>query len=200
MNKETLDSLHSEVLRLIKLVNNLHQLSLADSQNLYIKKEPVDPVEILKEIIRLFQTRFHQSSIEIQTEFTKEKDVIIAGDEGKLAQLYSNILENTLRYTDSPGLLKIYSHLANETLMLYFEDSAPGVPEDSMPYIFDRLYRVDKSRSRASGGSGLGLSICKQIAEIHGGSIRAANSSLNGLMIIIEFPIISDLSFPCSDV
>jgi len=200
MNKETLDSLHSEVLRLIKLVNNLHQLSLADSQNLYIKKEPVDPVEILKEIVRLFQTRFHQSGLEIQTEFTKEKDVIIAGDEGKLAQLYSNILENTLRYTDSPGLLKIYSHLANEKLMLYFEDSAPGVPEDSMPHIFDRLYRVDKSRSRASGGSGLGLSICKQIAEIHGGSIRAADSSLNGLMIIIEFPIISDLSFPCQDV
>jgi len=192
MNNETLESLYAEVLRLIKLVNNLHQLSLADSQTLYVKKEPVAPLEILKESVRSFQTRFHQSNIEIQTEFTAEKDVIIAGDDGRLAQLYSNLLENTLRYTDSPGLLKIYSHLANDKLMLYFEDSAPGVPEDSLPHIFDRLYRVDKSRSRASGGSGLGLSICKQIAEIHGGSIRATDSSLNGLLIIIELPVISD--------
>ena len=72
---------------------------------------------------------------------------------------------------------------------MVFEDSPPGVPSEALDRIFDRLYRVDKSRSRALGGSGLGLSICKEIVIGHGGAIRASHSSLGGLLISIEFQL-----------
>jgi two-component system sensor histidine kinase BaeS len=104
-------------------------------------------------------------------------------------QLFSNLLENTLRYTDSPGKLKIFHRCEPLMLLLMFEDSGPGVPEASLERIFDRLYRVDPSRSRAKGGSGLGLAICKNIAETHGGTIRAANTPSGGLRIEIMLPL-----------
>ena len=106
-----------------------------------------------------------------------------------MTRLFLNLTENTLRYTDSPGKLKIRSRASDDTLTICFEDSAPGVPQDSLRYLFDRLYRVDKSRSRELGGSGLGMSICKQIVEIHGGNILAANGPLGGLMITVELPL-----------
>ena len=76
--------------------------------------------------------------------------------------------------------------------MLHVEDSGPGVPEESVERLFDRLYRVDHARTRARGGSGLGLSICKSIVEAHGGKITAANGESGGLRFDIELPLISD--------
>ena len=84
---------------------------------------------------------------------------------------------------------RIRSRAESDRLTIWFEDSGPGVPQDSLRYLFDRLYRVDKSRSRGLGGSGLGMSICKQIVEIHGGNISAANGPLGGLTITIELPL-----------
>ncbi|MCK5202739.1 MAG: PAS domain-containing sensor histidine kinase, partial [Desulfobacterales bacterium] len=107
----------------------------------------------------------------------------------RLQQLFSNLLENTLRYADSPGTLKIWQERTENRLVLYFEDSGPGVPEEALARLFDRLYRVDKSRSRTRGGSGLGLSICQSIANALGGKIRAANAVSGGLRIEIELPM-----------
>jgi two-component system sensor histidine kinase BaeS len=84
--------------------------------------------------------------------------------------------------------LNIYERHTEDRLTISFEDSGPGVPKDSLARLFDRLYRVDKSRSRELGGTGLGLAICKQIAEAHGGTIRAAEASSGGLLIQIELP------------
>jgi len=81
-----------------------------------------------------------------------------------------------------------YNHTANQ-IKLYFEDSGPGVPQASLEHLFDRLYRVDKSRSRALGGSGLGLSICKSIVDTLGGQIRVVNASSGGLRIEIGLPL-----------
>ncbi len=76
--------------------------------------------------------------------------------------------------------------------MLHIEDSGPGVPDESVERLFDRLYRVDHARTRARGGSGLGLTICKSIVEVHGGKISAANGQSGGLRFDIELPLISD--------
>ncbi|MGD8345515.1 MAG: ATP-binding protein, partial [Desulfobacterales bacterium] len=106
-----------------------------------------------------------------------------------LKQLFSNLLENTLRYADTPGTLTIGQELSANRLVFYFEDSGPGVPEESLARLFDRLYRVDRSRSRAKGGSGLGLSICKSIVCAFGGEIRAVNGKSGGLRIEVELPL-----------
>jgi two-component system sensor histidine kinase BaeS len=189
VNRQTLDSLHAEALHIGKIVDDLHELSLADTGILHLNKKPVDPIQVLKDSLNLFRTRLKQAQIKIQEDLETDRTITLTADAYRLAQLYANLLENTLRYTDSPGTLKI-SQVCNENVVtLVFEDSGPGVPEASVGRLFDRLYRVDDSRTRAKGGSGLGLSICKTIVESHGGKITAANSPVGGLRIRIEFPL-----------
>ncbi|QTA85635.1 ATP-binding protein [Desulfonema magnum] len=189
MNSESLESLHSEVIYLGKTIDELHQLSLADTETLSFKKEPVSPLHVLKDTLRRFRTRLIQREIAVQDNTEHEKNIILLGDADRLSQLFSNLLENTLRYTEIPGTLKIWQKLTDTKMSLFFQDSGPGVPEESAEHLFDRLYRVDKSRSRMLGGSGLGLSICKQIVENHGGKISAANMPSEGLRIEITFPL-----------
>jgi two-component system sensor histidine kinase BaeS len=189
LNTGTLESLHSEILRLSKLVDGLHQLSLADSQCLLAQENPVTPLAVLAEMVDLFRSRFERRKISVTVDIGEVDAFCILGDTDRLAQLFSNLLENTLNYTDSPGSLKIYERHDADKLTICFEDSAPGVPEKALERLFDRLYRVDKSRNRELGGSGLGLAICKQIVESHGGKIVAALASAGGLLIRVEFPL-----------
>lgn len=99
-----------------------------------------------------------------------------------------NLLENSARYTSDNGHVSIEVTDISDSIIIHVEDSDPGVPDASLPRLFERLYRVDKSRSRSSGGSGLGLSICKNIVEAHQGHITADHSELGGLRIIIALP------------
>jgi two-component system sensor histidine kinase BaeS len=191
VNPDTLDSLRSEARHLSKIVNDLHELSLADAGVLSIKKEPVDPVPVLNETLRHFRTRFEGNQITVENSVGNDPPITVIGDADRLQQLFSNVLENTLRYTDSPGTLRIRQERTEKRLTMFFEDSGPGVPEDALERLFDRLYRVDKSRSRTQGGSGLGLSICKSVVNALGGEIRAANAASGGLRIEIELPISS---------
>jgi two-component system, OmpR family, sensor histidine kinase BaeS len=187
VNRDTLDSLHTEVRHLSKIVNDLHELSLADAGMLSIKKEPIDCVQVLNETLRRFKLRFDQRQITVENSLEDHPPITVMGDSDRLQQLFANLIENTLRYADSPGKLKVgHEHSANR-LILFLEDSGPGVPEASLAKLFDRLYRVDRSRSRIHGGSGLGLSICKSIIVALGGKIRATNAAGGGLRIEIEF-------------
>ncbi len=190
MNRETLDSLHAEVLQVSKIVNDLHELSLADSGSFALNKEPIDPLLILKNTLRNFRTRFEKQQIDLQEDLAYDAPLRILGDADRLTQVFSNLLENTLRYANAPGYLRVWTHRAAKKLTLYFDDSGPGVPAESLAHLFDRLYRVDKSRSRTQGGSGLGLSICKSIVDNLGGDIRAAAAPSGGLRIEIVFPLI----------
>ncbi len=189
MNSESLNSLHSETVHLSRLVDHLHLLSLADSRNFSLKKNLLNPLHILRQTVNTFQTRLNQRKIKVRFDSGEDKHILLEGDEDCLRQLFSNLLENTVRYTESPGTLKISAKYSGTGLRLDFEDSGPGVPEASLERLFDRLYRVDRSRSRALGGSGLGLAICKEIVENHGGTIRAKNAESGGLRIEIVFPL-----------
>ena len=190
INSERLGSLHDETNRIGKLVDDLHVLFVADSENLVQQKLPVKPLDILQEVIGSFETRLTQACIRLEAHSIEDQGAVIMGDEDRLAQLFTNLIENTVRYTNSPGVLRINHYRSLEKLTLVFEDSAPGVPTETLDRVFDRLYRVDKSRSRALGGSGLGLSICKEIVIGHGGAIRASHSSLGGLLISMEFQLV----------
>lgn len=189
LNSDTLESLHAEILRLNKLVEGLHQLSLADSQCLLAQKEPVKPLAVLEEMVALFHNRYGGKKIALIMDTSPPDSLFILGDADRLAQLFTNLLENTLNYTDAPGSLKISERHDAGRLTICFEDSPPGVPENALDRLFDRLYRVDQSRNRRLGGSGLGLAICKQIVEAHDGKIAAAPASIGGLLIRIEFPL-----------
>ena len=187
---ETLESLHGEVLHLSKIVYDLHDISLADAGMLSIRRKPVNPVQVLDETLKTFQTRLAAREITIlQEPAAEEEQFLISGDADRLRQIYGNILENTLRYTDSPGVLQIRREVKQGKLSLNFLDSGPGVPAASLDRLFDRLYRVDYSRSRRQGGSGLGLAICKSLVEAMDGEIKAMAAPSGGLGIEILFPL-----------
>ncbi|MDP3479388.1 MAG: ATP-binding protein, partial [Desulfoprunum sp.] len=109
-------------------------------------------------------------------------------DPKRLRQLLANLLNNSLRYTDPGGRVRIDLTEEADHLLLRLQDSAPGVPEDALGRLFERLFRLEDSRNRAHGGAGLGLAICKSIVEAHDGTISAGTSALGGLEITLSFP------------
>lgn len=189
-NRDTLESLHSEAIYLTKIVGDLHDLSLAETGALPFNKEQVNPVQVLRETKNLFENRFARHQITVSDELG-DPLIALKGDSDRLMQLFSNLFENALRYADSPGALRIWQKREKDWIMLFLEDSGPGVPEASVDRLFDRLYRVDPARTRARGGSGLGLSICKKIVEAHGGRIKAENITSGGLRFQIALPLFS---------
>ena len=189
LDNQAVGSLMAEINHLNKLVEDLHLLSRADTRSLYSKRKPVNPLAVLKSALDTFRNRFSDKNIDIHLELVGGQKIIILGDTDGLTRLFFNLFENTLKYTDSPGKLVIRGACTDKQLSITFEDSSPGVPESTLPRLFDRLFRVEQSRSRSSGGSGLGLSICKEIVACHSGEIQAAESALGGLSITIKFPL-----------
>ena len=183
----SLSSLQTEVATLTKLVNDLHQLSLSDEGALAYQKHSLDIITLLEVAVGLFRTRFqgHQLSISLSL----PEHVLVFGDSDRLMQLFSNLLENSLRYTDDGGQLMISGQCVNGQLVLQFSDSAPGVTDEQLGMLCERFYRTEGSRNRASGGSGLGLSICQNIVMAHGGTLRAEHSPLGGVSITIVLPL-----------
>jgi two-component system sensor histidine kinase BaeS len=189
---ETLASLHAEVLRLSRIVEELHDLSTSESGNFRLNRTPLRPVDVLQRTLDLFRRRFEEQHITVEEEPGGDAEVELRADEDRLVQLFSNLLENSLRFTDAPGILKVRHDVGYGAWILHLEDSAPAVPKDSLGRLFDRLFRVDASRSRSRGGSGLGLSICKHIVEAHGGLIQASPGALGGLHVEIRIPLDED--------
>jgi two-component system sensor histidine kinase BaeS len=116
--------------------------------------------------------------------------IAVHWDFGRIEQLVSNLLENSLRYTAAPGQLQLSWQANAHVLQLLLEDSAPGVSSQNLPKLFDPLFRVDASRTRTGQhGSGLGLSIVRAIARAHRGSVQASASALGGLALRLELPL-----------
>ena len=184
-DEETLNSLTHEVKRINTLVNDLYELSLSDLGAMKYQMVETDIKTNIESSIESFRDRYREAEIDIKTNFDEVGNIL--GDQHRLTQLFTNLLENTLKYTDGPGSLNINMHDTGNEIIISFADSAPGVDESTLDKIFDRFYRVELSRSREMGGAGLGLSICSEIVDAHSGSIKAKQSSLGGLEIVVTF-------------
>ena len=183
-DSEALKSLSNEVARLNSLVDDLYELALSDIGAMKYQMTDLDLGNVLKETLDGYKERYQKSGIELSTNI--EEPIIIVGDRQRLSQLFANLLENSLRYTDAPGTLEITTSNETDHAIVIFSDSAPGIDSKSIDKIFDRFYREELSRSREKGGAGIGLSICAAIVEAHSGSIIAKSSSLGGLLIEIQ--------------
>lgn len=188
LDQGALGSLHSEVMRLGRLVDDLHTLSLSDVGALDYKNEVVALENLLTQFLESKAEQLDNASLSLRTDFA-EPVSLISGDSQRLLQLFSNLFQNSLRYTDEHGSLVISTRDLHGQLQIVWSDSSPGVPAESLSMLFDPLYRVEQSRNRASGGSGLGLSIARRIVEAHAGSIEAQASELGGLRIDIRLPL-----------
>jgi two-component system sensor histidine kinase BaeS len=186
LTPEHIDSLYEELIRLQKLVEDLHQLSLTDLGAMRYQFASVRIKSLLQELME----SHHRQLKGFEYSISGSQDFVVYADEDRLYQLFRNLLQNTVRYTNTPGEIKISMRsLENYMLEIKWEDSAPSVERQSLGKLFDRLYREEKSRNRQQGGSGLGLSICKSIVDAHKGSIEAEHSALGGLAVVIKLPV-----------
>lgn len=188
MDAATRQSLQTEVLRLNQLVGDLHELSLSDEGGPGYRRDAVDLAVVLADVLGATRGRLSDGGITLRETLPPDGTVII-GDSVRLTQLFINLVENSLRYTDAPGVLSVSYQRQADSIEVIFEDSPPGVPAKSLPYIFERLYRVEGSRSRQTGGSGLGLAICQGIVQAHNGRIYAKPSQLGGLAVHVRLPL-----------
>lgn len=187
--QEAIASLHGEVLRLGRLVEDLYQISLSDLCAMTYSKIDLDCANILLDAIDSFDSEFSARNIRLKADVPLDPHKPVFADSERLHQLFGNLLENSLKYTNPGGELVVRLAYQGDNAVISFEDSAPGVPEEALDRLFDRLYRVEGSRNRALGGAGLGLSICRNIVEAHGGTITAAQSQLGGISIRINLPL-----------
>ncbi|HHG8773970.1 TPA: two-component system sensor histidine kinase BaeS [Raoultella planticola] len=187
---DSITSLQAEVATLTKLVDDLHQLSMSDEGALAYQKTSVDIIPLLEAATGAFRERFANRGLTIGVSLPE--NATIFGDADRLMQLFNNLLENSLRYTDSGGRLLISASHNARRLIIDFADSGPGVSDEQLARLCERFYRAEGSRNRASGGSGLGLAICVNIVAAHGGILRADHSPFGGVSIKVELPLERD--------
>lgn len=185
---DSLNSLLQETLHLGRLVEDLNQLSMHDMGNLNYKMAPTNVCEVLKHCMQGMQRTFEEAGIEMNLIVEKKCKNQIMADHDRLSQLFSNLMSNTLKYTNAPGKLDIIINKQANHLEIRMEDSAPGVCDQDKEKIFERFYRIEHSRNRQTGGRGLGLAICRKIIDGHQGKIEAYHSPSGGLGVRIELP------------
>lgn len=188
LTQESLAGLQRNLTALSKLVEDLYDLSLADAGALAYRMRRLDYTELVAGIAEQWSGRFAEADLVLDVELP-QRTITISADEQRLNQLVGNLLSNSLRYTDIGGRVRIALGVEGDEAVLRVEDSVPGVTAAEQERLFERLYRVEGSRSRASGGSGLGLAICERIAQAHGGTLDAYESPMGGLGIRLQLPL-----------
>jgi signal transduction histidine kinase len=177
-----------ETYLLERLVDDLRLLTMAETRQLHYDLKQVDLAELAGRAIDLFRAEADEKRIELSLQTRTEKAEITA-DPLRTEQVIGNLLSNALRYVPEGGKIWIEIERLGDKVALSINDSGPGIPETDLPYIFDRFWRGDKSRSRSSGGAGLGLAIARQLVEAQGGRITASNLPDSGLQIKCEFSV-----------
>ncbi len=189
LNQENLSSLAQEVAQLERLVADLRLLSQSDAGALDIQLAPMNLSESLESRLNDADRWLEESGLTLTTALAD--DVMIRGDAQRLRQLWSNLLDNSCAYTQPPGKLSVSLICERGDAVITWQDSAPGVPEEELSRLTERLYRVEGSRNRASGGSGLGLSIASALVTAHGGTLTPSASALGGLTWTLRLPLLT---------
>lgn len=185
---QALLSLREEVLKLNALVDDLHLLAMADLKALPCYFEELDAVFLLHHIAQRFALQAQQRGLTLELDTGTLQTLTVHWDAKRMEQLLGNLLDNSLRYTHAPGLLRLSLIADGEQVLIRLEDSAPGLSAQDLSRVFEPLFRAEASRSRHAGGSGLGLSICEQIAKAHQGHISASASTLGGVLMTLTLP------------
>lgn len=173
--KPTLDMLQSEILRLVRLVNDLQQLTKAEAAEAYLQREEVDLAELVNQVLEIYRHDIERRRIAVVTDIPDGAGRVTA-DRDKILQAVSNLIQNACQYTPEGGSLRISSGEGAEGVTLSFANTGDPIDEKDLPLIFERFYRAEKSRSRDSGGAGFGLAIVKGLIEAHGGKVGATSA------------------------
>ncbi len=170
--------LHEETMRLSRLIRDLLDLSLMESGKVHWDMEPIDIGALASEVILTLTPLFQEKRITVTTKFPSP--LLVLGNRDRLAQVLTNLLHNAILFSKEGSTIILEGEENNGTTTIAVLDEGPGIPEGDIPFIFERFYRVDKSRSRKGGGMGLGLAIVREIVEHHGGKVGVVNRPQGG--------------------
>ncbi|MEM7194753.1 MAG: ATP-binding protein [Pseudomonadota bacterium] len=187
LTSQTSASLNNEVTRLIGLVEDLSLLSNADQGNLDFEFHETSLAELVSDVVNHHQNRASTAGLTLALKADQPCRAVV--DSSRIKQVVTNLIDNAIKYTSRSGTIQVRVQSDSKVCFIIVEDSFPGVSTEDRERLFDRLFRVDNSRNRSTGGAGIGLSISKSIIEAHGGSITAAPSGLGGLMIRVTLPL-----------
>lgn len=170
-SKENMQILQTESLHLKRLVEDLQQLARADAAKGMLSRSVIDLIKEMKQMLKLYQHRFEQKQITVRTDFCDVPFLFV--DQDKLLQAIRNLFENCWRYTPSGGWVEFTVIDKQTEVKVIFSNSGPGISKQDLPFIFERFFRTDRSRSREAGGFGIGLAITKELIEAQGGQVGA---------------------------
>jgi len=183
-----LSGLQQEVRHLGCLIDDLRILSLADAGELALQHEQVDVAWLVRSTVRRIQDTARSKQISLQAR-VDEQTPMVQGDAQRLAQVLLNLLTNAINHTPPGGSVSASARSEPGRIVVSVQDTGTGISQADLPHIFERLYRADRSRSRVTGGSGLGLSIAKSLVEAHGGEIWALSAVGEGTTISFSLPL-----------
>jgi signal transduction histidine kinase len=184
--QRVLASILEEIERLTKLADNLLLLSREDTQAIQLSRGPVRLDELVRGVIEHVAVLAEAASVKLQ--IGQLPAATIEADVDCLRQVFFNLLDNAVKYTHPGGSVTVRGYTTDSEATVEVSDAGIGIPAESLPRVFDRFYRVDKSRSRQMGGTGLGLSICKALVERHGGRIEVESVEGKGSTFRVVLP------------
>lgn len=186
---ETFQLIHREADRLQRLVYDLQELSRAEAGAVQLARQPHDLVDIAQTVVARLMPQYSDQDVVLNTRFP-ERSVQVQVDQDRIEQVLTNLLGNALQYTPPHGQVTVSVSTTGEVARFSVQDTGIGLVQADLSRIFQRFYRVDKSRSRISGGSGVGLTIARHIVEAHGGRIWAESPGLDrGSTFTFELPL-----------
>lgn len=185
MSVERLSSCYDEIIRINKLIGSIEELSGVENENILLNKEDFDFTLLLKRILNNYHKELMFKGITISYE---DKEKVIYADKDKMSQIINNLISNSIKYSKEETKIIVTCDIDIKNATIVVKDTGIGIKEIDLPLIFERFYRVDKSRSRQTGGVGVGLSITKAIVNAHGGEIKAKSRYGEGTEILITLP------------
>jgi signal transduction histidine kinase len=192
--RESLSIVHDEGRRLTRMVEELFMLARADAGEYPLMLEDFYLDESINECVRSVRSLAAQKNLDIRYE-PPEKEIAFRGDESLIRRMVLNLLHNAIKYTPENGQISVSVKADRNQCEIVVSDTGQGIPEDAQPHVFDRFFRVDKARSREESlngtGAGLGLSIARWAAELHGGRIVLDHSGAGSTTFIISLPIVA---------
>ncbi|TLX48175.1 sensor histidine kinase [Pseudoalteromonas phenolica] len=181
--------INDKIAQLNNLISDVYQLSQLQNKALYIDLQEVNLHQLTQKFMSDIKVLTEQNQLRFISDIDFAANTVLKTDQSKLVQVILNLAKNACLYTDAPGHVRLKVRANHTQVFIQLDDSSPGVSDEDLPRLFDRLYRIDKSRSRALGGSGLGLSICQSLVQALGGKIVLKHGKSGGLCVQITLPI-----------
>lgn len=191
MDRDRLLSCYEELERIKRMIGSIETLSKVENDMVILKKEEFDLLTLINHIILNFYHACKEKNITIKVE-CKEKKILMLGDKDRISQVFTNLISNGIMYSNPNQALLIHIDKKEQEVEIKVTDIGIGIGEKELAHIFERFYRVDKSRSRHTGGMGIGLTITKSIVEAHNGTIQVRSKEGIGTTFTLVFPLNKD--------